>query len=181
MVIDADGLNAFAGRRPARDREPAPRIVTPHLGEMSRLTGLDPQTIDRERIETARQWARTWGAIVVLKGAPTVTARPSGHATVNPSGGSSLATAGTGDVLCGMIAALVAQGLDPYEAARLGVFVHGLAADRFAESRGVLGMVASDLLAAIPIVLGDLARARDEAIEKRGVSENPRPKDRARG
>ncbi len=170
MVIDADGLNAFAGRRPARDREPAPRIVTPHVGEMSRLTGLDPAAIERDRIEVARKWSAIWGAVVVLKGVPTVTARPDGHATVNSSGGPALATAGTGDVLCGVIAALVGQGLAPYDAARLGAYLHGLAADRIAEARGVLGMTAADLLDRIPSALGALARERDHALEKRGAT-----------
>jgi ADP-dependent NAD(P)H-hydrate dehydratase / NAD(P)H-hydrate epimerase len=169
MVIDADGLHAFAGRRPAKEREPAPRIVTPHVGEMSRLTGLDPAAIERDRIEVARKWSAIWGVVVVLKGAPTVTARPDGHATVNTSGGPALATAGTGDVLCGMLAALVGQGLAPYDAARLGVYLHGLAADGMAEARGVLGLTAGDLLDRIPLVLGGLARDRDHALEKRGV------------
>ena len=170
MVIDADGLNAFAGRAdlPAGLRPPAgdaARILTPHLGEMARLTGLDPEAIELDRIECARAWAQRWRSVVVLKGAPTVTASPTGHTTVNGSGNPGLATAGTGDVLCGVIAAFVAQGLTAYDAARLGVFVHGRAADRIAAARGQLGMSAGDVLEEIPATLHELAAQRGETLE----------------
>ena len=162
MVIDADGLNAFAGRAELLAMVPgaserAARIVTPHIGEMSRLTGLDPEAIELDRIECARVWAVQWQVVVVLKGVPTVTASPSGHVTVNSSGNPGLATAGTGDVLCGVIAALVAQGLGAYDAARLGAFVHGRAADRIAVLRGTLGMSAQDVLEETPATLHELA------------------------
>ena len=162
MVIDADGLNAFAGRAELLAMVPggaerAVRIVTPHIGEMARLTGLDPEAIELDRIECARVWAVQWQVVVVLKGAPTVTASPSGHVTVNSSGNPGLATAGTGDVLCGVIAALVAQGLGAYDAARLGAFVHGRAADRIAVLRGTLGMSAQDVLEETPATLHELA------------------------
>ncbi len=165
MVIDADGLNAFAGQPnvSATVRPPAgsaARILTPHLGEMARLTGLDAEAIELDRIECARTWAQRWQAVVVLKGAPTVTASPAGHATVNGSGNPGLATAGTGDVLSGVIAAFVAQGLNAYDAARLGVFVHGHAADRIAAARGQLGMSAGDVLKELPARLHELAELR---------------------
>ena len=174
VVIDADGLNAFAGRGEdlgraprAADGMPAARIVTPHLGEMARLTGLEPAALELHRIDVAREWAARWNVTVVLKGAPTVTAHPGGHATVNPTGNPGLATAGTGDALCGVIAALAGQGLAPYDAARLGVFVHGLAGDRAAAELGQLGMCASDVIAELPRALKALAAIRDEALERR--------------
>jgi len=175
VVIDADGLNAFAGRAESpgaaptgSDGAPWARIVTPHVGEMARLTGLEPGTIELNRIDVAREWAARWNAIVVLKGAPTVTAHPGGHATVNPTGNPGLATAGTGDVLCGVIAALLGQGLQAYDAARLGAFVHGMAGDRAATAWGQIGMCASDVITELPRALKSLGATRDAALERRG-------------
>jgi NAD(P)H-hydrate epimerase len=105
--------------------------------------------------------------VVVLKGAPTVTAAPDGRATVNPTGNPGLATAGTGDVLAGMIASLLAQRLDPYDAARAAAYVHGLAGDRVAGEKGALGLDAGDVAEAVPAAMHALTRARDEALEKR--------------
>jgi len=173
VVIDADGLNAFAGRSVEIGRPPGAgagtpgRILTPHIGEMARLTGADPRAIELYRIDVAREWAATWNAVVVLKGAPTVTADPGGHATVNPTGNPGLATAGTGDVLCGVIAALVGQGLAPYDAARLGVYAHGMAGDLAAAALGQQGMCAGDVIEELPHALKALAAIRDEALERR--------------
>src|SRR5439155_4333385 len=109
-----------------------------------------------ERIDAAPSWARRWRSVLVVKGAPTLTASPDGRTLVNPTGNPALATAGTGDVLTGIIAALLAQGLDPWGAATLGVYVHGLAADRIARERGPLGLVASDVIEALPATLHEL-------------------------
>jgi len=167
MVLDADGLNAFEGS-PAFDAPSgAPLVLTPHLGEMGRLTGEKPAALEAQRIDAARSSAARWKVVVVLKGAPTVTAGPDGRATVNPTGNPGLATAGTGDVLAGMIAALLAQRLDPYDAARAAVYVHGLAGDRVAGEKGPLGLDASDVLEAVPAAIFTLTRARDEALEKK--------------
>jgi len=167
LVLDADGLNAFEGS-PAFDAPAgAPIVLTPHLGEMARLTGETPAALEARRIDAAREWASRWKAVVVLKGAPTVTAAPDGRATVNPTGNPGLATAGTGDVLAGMIAALLAQRLEPYDAARAAVYVHGLAGDRVAAARGPLGLDATDVLEAVPEAMFALSRARDEAFEKK--------------
>jgi NAD(P)H-hydrate epimerase len=160
MVIDADALTAFSGRGEMLGRAPEPRIVTPHLGEMARLTGLTTPELDRDRIDVAVTYAARWNVVVVLKGAPTVTAHPDGRATVNTSGNPGLATAGTGDVLTGVIAALLAQGLAAYDAARLGAYVHGRAGDLAVAERGELGLAASDLLDRVPRTLDALARAR---------------------
>jgi hydroxyethylthiazole kinase-like uncharacterized protein yjeF len=163
LVIDADGLNAFEGHADAIGRGPAARILTPHLGEMRRLTGLEPGAIEARRIDVAREWAQRWRSVVVLKGAPTVTASPEGSATVNSSGNPGLATAGTGDVLTGVIVALVAQGLSPYDAARLGAYLHGMAGDLAAGEKGQAGMVAGDVLESLPLAILGLARIRAES------------------
>jgi len=153
IVLDADGLNAFAGRADtdlAAASRRAELVVTPHVGEMARLTGLDAQAIDAGRLTLARTCARAWGAVVVLKGAPTVVAAPDGRATVNATGNPGMATAGMGDVLTGTIAAFIAQGLAPYDAARLAVYVHGLAADLAHGDVGPLGLTAGDVTARLP-------------------------------
>ncbi len=159
-VLDADGLSALAGQ-PFEAGAGEPLVLTPHLGEMERLTGETSVALEGRRIDAAIEWARRWNAVVVLKGAPTVTASPDGRATVNPTGNPGLATAGTGDVLAGAIGALLSQGLDAYDAARLGAFVHGLAGDRARAARGTLGLAARDVLEALPESLEALERRRD--------------------
>src|SRR5262249_22313638 len=126
-VIDADGLNALALTKSWKKKVGAHAVLTPHLGEMSRLTGVGSADLERDRIESARRWAREWGVVLVLKGAPTVTASPDGSVTVNATGNPGMASAGMGDVLTGLVLAFLAQGLAPYDAARLAVWVHGLA------------------------------------------------------
>jgi len=166
-VLDADGLNAYEGTEGFDSHSGAPLVLTPHLGEMGRLTGDTPASLEARRIDAAREWAERWKAVVVLKGAPTVTAAPDGRATVNSTGNPGLATAGTGDVLAGMVAALLAQRLDPYDAARAAVHVHGLAGDRVAGMKGPLGLDAGDVAEAVPAAMHALTRARDEALERR--------------
>ena len=168
LVIDADGLNAFEGKTDELVRGAAPRVLTPHLGEMARLSGRPAAELESRRIDAAREWAQTWNSVLLLKGAPTVTAAPDGRATVNPNGNPGMATAGMGDVLTGTIAALIAQGLDPYDAARLGAFVHGLAGDLAAQYQGQHGLSAGDALGALPRALLRLVQLRDEGLEKRG-------------
>ncbi len=165
LVIDADGLNAFEGHADLLARIRAPRILTPHLGEMQRLCGIEPHDLEARRIDAAREWAERWKSVVVLKGAPTVTAAPDGRATVNPSGNPGMATAGTGDVLTGAIAGLLAQGLAPYDAARLGVYVHGMAGDVAAGEKGQQGLTATDVLETLPLALLALTRLRAESLE----------------
>ena len=160
MVIDADGLNAFAGHVDAIARVASPRVLTPHLGEMERLSGVPAAELEARRIDAAREWAQRLRAVVVLKGAPTVTAAADGRATVNPTGNPGMATAGTGDVLTGTIAAFLAQGVAPYDAARLGVYLHGMAGDLAASERGQLGLVAGDVVEQLPLAILGLARLR---------------------
>lgn len=148
-VVDADGLNALS--RLSEWWKSAPQLVlTPHPGEMSRLTGRSIDQIQSDRVGTAREFSALWGSVVVLKGAGTVIARPDGLASINPTGGPNLATGGTGDVLSGIIGGLLAQGLGPWDAALAGVYLHGLAGDRVATTLGDAGTLAGDLLAAIP-------------------------------
>ena len=163
LVLDADALWALS---PAEDRlvpalrlATAPRVLTPHLGEMARLTGQDAAGLEARRIDAARGWAQRWGAVVVMKGAPTVVAAPDGRASVNPTGTPALATAGTGDVLAGVLAALLAQGLAPFDAARLAVFVHGRAGELSGEEIGVPGAIAGDLVERLPRAFAALRAA----------------------
>lgn len=157
LVVDAGGLGALA-RDPGRLKGArAPLIFTPHPGEMSGLTGLEVAQIQRKRWELARKMAREWEAVIVLKGAYTVTALPAGEIYVNPTGNPVLSTAGTGDLLTGLIVSLVAQGLPPERAAICGVYLHGLAADLLAEKEGYRGAVAGDILRFIPAALNEVA------------------------
>ena len=155
VVLDADGLNAFAGKAELFRRRKSALVLTPHLGELSRLTGFAPAELEEQRLEIARRFAEEWDVVLVMKGAPTVVAAPDGRATVNPTGNPGMATMGMGDVLTGVVAAFIAQGLAPYDAARAGVYVHGLAADLFGKS----GLVAGDVTAALPQALDRLIRA----------------------
>ena len=148
-VLDADGLNAAAQLLAAGEAFPHPAgelIVTPHPGEMARLTGLSAAQINADREETARTYAQKWNAVVVLKGSRTVVAAPDGRAGVNPTGNPGLARGGSGDVLSGMTAALLACGLPAFEAAACAVYLHGAAADRAAAVLGEYGMLPHDIL-----------------------------------
>jgi NAD(P)H-hydrate epimerase len=169
-VLDADALFALAGHGAELAAElaaaPAPRVLTPHLGEMARLTGMSAEAIEEDRISLARRFAREWGVVLVLKGAPTVTAAPDGRATVNASGNPGMATAGAGDVLAGVTAALLAAGLSAYDAARLGAYVHGLAGDLAARDIGPIGLAAGDIGECLPAALRELARRRDALAAK---------------
>jgi len=147
MVIDADGLNALAPwGDDLRGSAELPMILTPHPGEMSRLTGMPIEEVVRNRVEAAREFATARSVVVVLKGSRTVIAGPDGEAYVNPTGNAGMATGGTGDVLAGICAALLAQkGNDPVSAAVSAVYLHGLAGDIAASRAGVRAMIASDI------------------------------------
>jgi len=180
LVVDADALTALAAEPGSLARSGvAARVLTPHVGEMARLTGLTADEIENDRIDVARRYAGRWQTVVVLKGAPTVIAAPDGAATVNPTGNPGLATAGTGDVLTGAIAALLAQGLAPADAATLGVYVHGLAGDLAAAERGTQGMVAGDVAEMLPQALLALTRVREHATPGVATGADPRPNARA--
>lgn len=152
FVIDADGLNLLAQTDAWHERlAPGSAILTPHPGEMARLLDIkDVAEVNGDRIEAARTAASNWKQIVVLKGAGTVIADPDGRVAIGPQGNAALATAGTGDVLAGIIGGLIAQGLAPFDAARLGVYLHAEAGARVRDEIGEAGAVAGDLLVRIP-------------------------------
>jgi NAD(P)H-hydrate epimerase len=155
-VIDADGLNNLSQVEEWWKEVPVPAVVTPHPGELSRLTGLPVEEIQTDRLKAARECAAGWGVTVVLKGANTAVAAADGHAMLSPFANPGLASGGTGDVLAGAISGLLAQGLAPFEAAALGVYLHGAAGERVREELGEAGMIASDLLPALPRAIKEL-------------------------
>lgn len=156
VVLDADALNNLAKIGPWHRMLNVPAIITPHPGELSRLAGTTIAAIQADRLTAARRCAAEWGVTVVLKGANTVVAAPGGRARLSPFANPGLASGGAGDVLAGVITGLVAQGVDPFDAASLGVFLHALAAERVAREFGNAGMLASDLLPAIPRAIKEL-------------------------
>ncbi|MHB8105216.1 MAG: NAD(P)H-hydrate dehydratase, partial [Dehalococcoidales bacterium] len=156
LVIDADGLNILT-RLPEWWRQiPDNAIITPHPGEMARLCGLTIDEVQADRTGVALKFAKKWQKTVVLKGAFTVIAAADGKCRISPFANPGLASAGTGDVLAGTIAGLVAQGLKPFDAASLGVYLHGAAGDKIRDEIGDTGMIASDLLPALPLIIKQL-------------------------
>ncbi len=153
VIIDADGLNLLARDLSVLKRAKAPVILTPHPGEMARLAGITTEEVQRRRSLTAVEFAREHNVFVVLKGARTVVASPDGRTAINPTGNSGMGTGGSGDVLTGMIAALVAQKSCPFDAMATGVFLHGRAGDLVAQERGELSLRASDLVDFLPTAL----------------------------
>jgi NAD(P)H-hydrate epimerase len=156
LVIDADGLNAIARAQQWWKSLPANSILTPHPGEMSRLTGVEAKEINEDRIAVAQERAEEWQQVVVLKGAYTVVAAPDGRTMLMPFANPGLATAGTGDVLAGAIVGMLAQGLAPYDAAVCGAYLHGLAGEIAAGRTGAAGVLAGDLLPALPEAIQSL-------------------------
>jgi len=150
LVIDADALNALALVDEWWVHLPKQSILTPHPGEMGRLMGVETAAVNADRIDTAVEQATVWGQVVVLKGAYTVVAAPDGRSALIPFGTPALATAGTGDVLAGSIAGLLAQGLSPYDAALCGAYLHGMAGLMLQEQIGDAGALAGDLLPMLP-------------------------------
>lgn len=153
-VFDADALNALSGRIGLLASCKTPPIITPHPGEMARLEpDATSHTVNNDRVGIATRFARERGLFVVLKGSRTVVARPDGAVAICPTGNPGMATAGTGDVLTGMIAGLLAQGLPSWEAACAATYLHGLAGDLAAADKGQAGMIAGDLVEQIPYAL----------------------------
>lgn len=150
LVIDADGVNAFQGRAELLKKCEAPPILTPHAGELVRIFGGKKPEKDTERKNRALEIAKRFRVLMVLKGYRTVVAAPYGRVEINPTGNPGMATGGTGDVLTGVIAALVGQGIFPYDAARFGVYLHGLAGDLAAREVGEVSLVAGDIIEFLP-------------------------------
>jgi hydroxyethylthiazole kinase-like uncharacterized protein yjeF len=155
LILDADALNLLAKIPDWWQKLPGDAILTPHPGEMSRLTGLSVAEIQSRRLSTARDKAMSWQKTIVLKGACTVVATPDGRASINPTINPGLASGGTGDVLAGAIAGLVAQGLSLHDAAIAGVFLHSQAGETARRELGDAGMLASDLLPLLPTAIKD--------------------------
>nr|WP_320048402.1 NAD(P)H-hydrate dehydratase [uncultured Desulfuromonas sp.] len=150
LVLDADALTALSGQLDCLAQRKAAAVITPHPGEMARLTGRSISDVQENRIEVARQFAREYGVVVLLKGAHTVIVDGE-RVWINSSGNSGMASAGMGDVLTGMIAAFVSQGVAPFEAAALSAYLHGAAADLCRKQYGSVGYLAGDVLVTIPV------------------------------
>jgi len=161
LLLDADGLNAHAGALETLAVRQAPTVMTPHAGELARLLGTDSASVQAHRLAFARRAAAAARAILVLKGDDTLVAEPDGRVAVSRGGASALATAGTGDVLSGVIGALLAKKMDPFEAACAGVFVHATAGRLAASRVGPEGVIAGDVIEALPGALAQGAARRD--------------------
>lgn len=158
-VIDGDGLNILSKFKNWWEKLNADCVLTPHPGEMSRLTGLTVEEVQADRVGIAQKYAKKWGQVTVLKGAHTVVASPAREVAIAPFANPVLATAGTGDVLAGVIVGLLAQSLKPFDAACVGTYLHGLAAETFKEKLGDSGLLASDLLPLLPKAIKKLKQS----------------------
>jgi NAD(P)H-hydrate epimerase len=156
IVLDADGIQAFAGEPELLRECPGSIVITPHPGELSALTGKSIDDIMEDRMSAVIKAAEATGCIVLLKGAPSVIADPSGDIWINGSGNEGMATAGMGDVLTGTIAGLAAQGLDIKSSAILGAFLHGIAGEIISYERGILGVMAGDVADALSDAIMDI-------------------------
>jgi len=153
MIIDADGINALAGHLDKIKNQKSKiknMILTPHPGEMARLLNKTKEQIQKKRKTIAMNFAKEYNTILVLKGYRTIVCSPEGKIYINKTGNPGMATAGSGDVLTGMIAALLGQGLSPFDSAKYAVYLHGLAGDLAAKEKTQMGMIASDIIEKIP-------------------------------
>jgi ADP-dependent NAD(P)H-hydrate dehydratase / NAD(P)H-hydrate epimerase len=158
MVIDADGLNALAGDLTPLHSQQGRAILTPHPGEMARLTGLSNSEVQADRAGLASRFAQERTCHVVLKGARTILAEPDGRIHLNPTGNPALASGGSGDVLTGLVGGFLARGLSPAKATICGVYLHGLSADFLAEKMGKAGVLAGDLIEVIPSLMASFSQ-----------------------
>lgn len=156
LVIDADGLFPFAGRLDLLRAVAGRAVLTPHPGEMARLIGRSAEEIDRARIDLSRDFAGEHGVVLLLKGRPTAIGTPEGEVYLNPTGNTGLATGGSGDLLTGLIAGLIAGGAAPTPAAVIGAFIHGYTADLLARDRAERSIIPSDLVDALPYALAEV-------------------------
>lgn len=156
LVIDADAVNCLAKDVGILKRVKAPIVITPHPGEMARLVGMTAKDVQEDRIGVASRFAKENKVIVVLKGARTIIAKPSGRIYINPTGNPGMATAGTGDVLAGMIGGFIAQGYSSIDAANMAAYLHGMAGDEVAKKKGQIGMMATDILNILPQTINSI-------------------------
>lgn len=150
LVLDADGINALIGKLNILNRLKSGLIITPHPGEMSRLLSISVNEIQNNRIKIAKDLAKKYNLVVVLKGYRTVVVASDAKTYINKTGNPGMASGGCGDVLTGVIASFLGQGINPFEAAKLAVYLHGLAADFAAKERGKVSLIASDILNKLP-------------------------------
>jgi hydroxyethylthiazole kinase-like uncharacterized protein yjeF len=169
VVLDADALNHLARDPQVLAKARAKLVLTPHPGEAARLLATDVATVQADRVGSARRLADSARAVVVLKGARTIVAAPGGRAVINPTGNPGMGTGGTGDVLTGVIGALLAQGLAPFDAAALGAYVHGLAGDLARDARGEIGLNAGDLLSSLPPAFACINGTTAESTRQHGA------------
>ncbi len=165
LVIDADGLNSLRNSAGVLSKAKAPVIITPHPGEMARLLGnamsrTSVADVEKDRINTAASYSKKTGVYVVLKGVPTIISSPEGELFINTSGNPGMATAGSGDVLTGIISSLAGQGIAPMDASVIGVYLHGLAGDAAAGKMGEYSLIASDIIEALPDAFRSLNTGR---------------------
>ncbi|HZV80581.1 MAG TPA: NAD(P)H-hydrate dehydratase, partial [Geobacteraceae bacterium] len=161
LVMDADALNAVAGHLEViRNSRSSAVVMTPHPGEMARLTGVTVAEVESDRLAAAGRFAVENKVYLILKGARTVVAAPDGRLAVNSSGNPGMASGGMGDVLTGVITALLAQGYEPFAACCLGVYCHGAAADMVAHDKGEIGLIATDVQEMLPYVFKMLTERR---------------------
>ena len=158
IMLDADGLNAFAKKTRLFHRHQSGLILTPHAGELARLVETNPQAIQSQRSYCAAQYAKEWNVVLVLKGNRTIVTSPDGKVYENSTGNPGMATGGSGDILTGIIASFVGQKIPLYSAACLGVYVHGLAGDLAAKEKGEYSLIASDILDKIPEAIKTVIR-----------------------
>ncbi|GAB6179637.1 NAD(P)H-hydrate dehydratase [Desulfotomaculum defluvii] len=150
VVLDADALNALAGKTTILEKLQVPVIMTPHPGEMARLSGFSTSEVQEKRLELASTVAKRWHAVVLLKGAKTIIASPEGEILINPTGNPGMATGGSGDVLTGVIASLLAQGFTTFQAAATGAYLHGYAGDMAAQQLSQTSTLAGDIVNSLP-------------------------------
>ncbi|MFC2072667.1 NAD(P)H-hydrate dehydratase [Chloroflexota bacterium] len=165
LVLDADALNTLAKTPRWWQQLPDDDILTPHASEMARLAGVSIDEVQSDRVGMAKRVALEWQKTVVLKGAYTVIAAPDGQSRISPIANPGLASAGTGDVLSGVIAGLVAQGLKLFDAAACGVYLHGEAGEMVVDRLGDAGMIATDLLPVLPLAIKQLKENQKKQIE----------------
>jgi NAD(P)H-hydrate epimerase len=164
MVVDADALNLLGGQLDIFRAAKAPVVITPHPGEAAWLLKTTINDVEQNRVKVAKQIAEGYNVTVVLKGRFTVIANPQGEIRINPTGNRALATAGTGDVLSGIIGGLIAQRLSTFEAATAGCYLHGLAGERASRRLGPDGLLAGDLLPILPRLLRRLKENQREPL-----------------
>lgn len=162
LVLDAGALTLLSGNLSLLKEAPHPLVLTPHPGEMARLLNTTVVEVEKDRLNTAKKFAETWQVTLVLKGARTLVALPSGEVYINTTGNSGMASGGTGDVLTGLLTGLMGQGISSKDAALAGVYLHGLAGDRSAALLGEAGLAATDLIEELPDAINLLSSPLDE-------------------